>query len=104
MTILPIDVKERREAGDNFVLLDVREQWEYDLAHVPDSILIPLSQLPRRLSELDSDDEIVTMCHHGMRSASAQAILIDAGFLDVKNMSGGIDLYSATADPTIRRY
>jgi rhodanese-related sulfurtransferase len=104
MTILPIEVKQRRDAGDDFVLLDVREQWEYDTAHIPDAILIPLSQLPSRVSELDPDDEIVTLCHHGMRSASAQAFLLNAGFVDVKNMTGGIDAYSTTADPTIPRY
>jgi adenylyltransferase/sulfurtransferase len=104
MTILPVEVKQKREAGDGFVLLDVREQWEYDLAHIPDSVLIPLSQLQSRVSELDPDDEIITFCHHGMRSASAQAFLLNAGFLDVKNMTGGIDAYSVMADPTIPRY
>jgi adenylyltransferase/sulfurtransferase len=104
MTILPSEVRRKREAGGNFILLDVREQWEYDLAHIPDSILIPLSSLPARLSELDSTDEVITLCHHGVRSASAQSILINAGFLDVKNMTGGIDAYSTTADATIPRY
>ncbi|MEK7702838.1 MAG: rhodanese-like domain-containing protein [Nitrospirota bacterium] len=104
MTIHPIEVKRKKEAGEDFILLDVRERWEYDLAHIPDSVLIPLSELPRRIAEMDSLDEIVTVCHHGMRSASAQSFLIDAGFLDVKNMMGGIDAYSTTADPTIPRY
>ncbi len=104
MTILPLEVKRKREAGDDFVLLDVRERWEYDIAHIPDSVLIPLSELPRRIAEIDPTDEIVTVCHHGVRSASAQSLLIDAGFLDVKNMTGGIDAYSTTADPTIPRY
>jgi rhodanese-related sulfurtransferase len=104
MTILPIEVKRKKEAGDEMVLLDVRERWEYAVAHIPGSILIPLSELSRRLSEIDPLDEIVTVCHHGIRSASAQSILIEAGFLDVKNMTGGIDAYSLTADPTIPRY
>ena len=104
MNILPMEAKQKREAGDSFVLLDVREEWEYQRAHIPDSILIPMGEIPRRLSELDLDDEIVTLCHHGMRSASAQAFLIQSGFTNVKNMTGGIDAYSLTADPTIPRY
>jgi rhodanese-related sulfurtransferase len=104
MNIQPTEVKQKKEAGDAFILLDVREEWEYQRAHIPDSILIPLGALPRRLSELDPDDEIITMCHHGMRSASAQAFLIQSGFTNVSNMTGGIDAYSLSADPTIPRY
>ncbi len=104
MNIQPIEVKEKKDAGEDFILLDVREAWEYERSHVPDSILIPLSEIPRRLAELDKDDEIITMCHHGMRSASAQAFLIQQGFTNVTNMTGGIDAYSLTADPTIPRY
>lgn len=104
MNIQPIEVKQKKEAGESFILLDVREEWEYQRAHVQDSILIPLSEIPRRLSELNPYDEIITMCHHGMRSASAQAFLIQQGFSNVKNMIGGIDAYSLSADPTIPRY
>jgi rhodanese-related sulfurtransferase len=104
MNIQPIEVKGKKEAGDSFVLLDVREGWEYQSAHIPDSVLITLGELSRRLSELEKDDEIITMCHHGTRSASAQAFLIQSGFTNVRNMTGGIDAYSMTADPTIPRY
>ncbi len=104
MNILPIEVKQRKEAGEALVLLDVREEWEYQRAHIPDAILIPLSEIPRRLSELNRDDNIVTLCHHGGRSASAQAFLLQSGFSNVKNMTGGIDAYSLTADATIPRY
>jgi len=99
-----MEVKQKKEAGDSFVLLDVREEWEYQRAHIPGALLIPLGELHRRVSELDTDDEIITLCHHGMRSASAQAFLIQSGFLDVKNMTGGIDAYSLLADTTIPRY
>jgi len=99
-----MEVKQKKEAGDSFILLDVREEWEYQRGHIPDSVHIPLGELSRRVSELDTDDEIVTLCHHGMRSASAQAFLIQSGFSDVKNMTGGIDAYSLSVDPTIPRY
>ena len=104
MNITPMEVKQKKEAGDSFILLDVREEWEYQRGHIPDSVHIPLGELSRRVSELDTDDEIVTLCHHGMRSASAQAFLIQSGFSDVKNMTGGIDAYSLSVDPTIPRY
>jgi rhodanese-related sulfurtransferase len=104
MNTQPIEVKQKKEAGESFILLDVREEWEYQRAHIPDSILMPLSEIPKRLSELNPDDEIITMCHHGMRSASAQAFLIQQGFSNVSNMTGGIDAYSLSADTAIPRY
>ena len=104
MNILPVEVKQKKESGESFVLLDVREEWEYQRAHIPDSILIPLGEIARRFSELKKDEEIITLCHHGMRSASAQSFLMQSGFLNVKNMTGGIDAYSLTADPSIPRY
>ena len=102
--ISPLEVKEKREEGEPFILLDVREPWEYQAAHIADSVLIPLGQLPSRMNELDPDKEIVTLCHHGIRSQTAMAFLARAGFKNVKNLTGGIDAYSVTADPTIPRY
>ena len=102
--ISPIDVKKKKEEGDDFILLDVREPWDSQLARIPDSVLIPLGQLPLRLKELDPQKEIVTICHHGVRSMSALGFLLRNGFTGVKNLTGGIDAYSATADPSIPRY
>lgn len=102
--ISPLEVKEKREEGAPFILLDVREPWEYQTAHISGSVLIPLGQLQSRTSELDPDKEIVTICHHGVRSQTALAFLVRAGFKNVKNLTGGIDAYSLTADPTVPRY
>jgi rhodanese-related sulfurtransferase len=102
--ISPLEVKEKREEGEPFILLDVRESWEYQAAHIADSVLIPLGQLSSRMNELDPDKEIITLCHHGIRSQTALALLMRAGFKNVKNLTGGIDAYSITADPTIPRY
>ena len=102
--ISPQEVKQNIGNGDSFILLDVREPMEYKIAHLPDSVLIPLGELPARLGELDPEQEIVTMCHHGMRSQSALGILRQNGFTKVKNLSGGIDAYSQMADPSIPRY
>ena len=63
--------KEKRDNGNNVVLLDVREYHEYDIASIEDSVLIPLGELPDRLDELDENDEIIVHCHHGGRSLRA---------------------------------
>lgn len=102
--ITPLEVKNNREAGDEFIILDVREPLEYQIAHIPDSVLIPLGELKARIEELDPSKDIVTLCHHGMRSQSALGILLQHGFTKVKNLNGGIDAYSLTADPSIPRY
>ena len=102
--ISPQAVKQKREAGESFVILDVREPFEYKTANIPDSVLIPLGELPARIHELDHTQPIVTLCHHGMRSQSALALLLKHGFTDVKNLTGGIDAYSRMVDPSIPRY
>ena len=102
--ISPVEVKEKIEARAPFLLLDVREPWEYQTVHLSGSVLIPLGQLHSRLNELDPDKEIVTLCHHGIRSQTALSLLARAGFKNVKNLTGGIDAYSVTADPTVPRY
>jgi len=102
--ISAVALREKIERGDSFILMDVREPWEYQMAHIPNSVLMPLGELTHRLPTLNPDAEIITLCHHGIRSMTALAILAGNGFLNVKNMSGGIDAYSQIADPTIPRY
>ncbi len=84
-------------------VLDVRERWEYDLAHIQGAILIPLGELAHRLGELDPDRPLAVYCHHGMRSLQALQYLQGAGFTDVAHLRGGIDAYSQL-DPTVPRY
>jgi adenylyltransferase/sulfurtransferase len=86
------------------ILLDVREPFEWEVARVEGAQLIPLGQLPARLSELDRDREIFVMCHSGMRSAQAAEFLRSAGFAKVANVAGGIDAWSAQIDPDVPRY
>lgn len=102
--ISPLELKQKKERGEPFLLLDVREPVEFRFARIPDSVLIPLAQLPSRLGEIDPEQEIVTVCHHGVRSLTALGILVKNGFTKVKNLTGGIDAYSMTADPNIPRY
>ena len=86
------------------VLLDVREQWEFDLAKLNGSTLIPLATLPQSLAKLNRDAEIIAICHHGMRSADATNFLLQQGFSNVKNLVGGIDAWSAQVDRSVPRY
>lgn len=87
-------------------LLDVRQPWEFDLVSLPQSTLIPLNQLQERIGELQVDEGtcIVTVCHHGVRSLTAAAILERLGFPNVVSLAGGIDAWSMFMDPTLPRY
>jgi adenylyltransferase/sulfurtransferase len=102
--ITPKELKSRLDKGDKLVLLDVREQWEYNLAKLQGSTLVPLATLPQSLGTLNRDSEIIAICHHGMRSADATNFLLQQGFPNVKNLVGGIDAWSLQVDGTVPRY
>jgi rhodanese-related sulfurtransferase len=87
-------LKARLDAGDRPVLLDVREPWEYELARIEGSRLIPMSELGERFTELDPAAETVVICHHGNRSSYVTRALQGAGFEKVLNLEGGLDAYS----------
>ncbi|MHA3774206.1 molybdopterin-synthase adenylyltransferase MoeB [Verrucomicrobiota bacterium sgz303538] len=98
------ELKAKLDRGENFVLLDVREPFEYDICRIPGSRLIPLGQLPSRMSELDSADEIVLQCKSGARSARALKLLQEAGFAKLSNLEGGIHAWSEQVDSTVPKY
>lgn len=102
--ITPKELKSRLDKGESLVLLDVREQWEYDLAKLSGSTLIPLGTLPQSLAKLNPNSETIAICHHGMRSADATNFLLQQGFANVKNLVGGIDAWSVQVDGSIPRY
>jgi len=85
-------------------LLDVREPVEASFASLPDSLLIPLAELPDRLDELDRDTPFVVYCHHGVRSSRALGLLDRAGFTRVRHLTGGIDAWAVQVDPGMPRY
>lgn len=88
------------QAAGAFVL-DVRTQEEWNEYHAPNSVLVPLDQLPNRLSELPRDQEIVVVCRSGNRSATARDLLLKAGFGKVTSMAGGLKQWSAQGYPTL---
>jgi adenylyltransferase/sulfurtransferase len=96
--------RERQAKGDELVLVDVREPHEWEIVHIEGARLIPLSQLPDRLNELDGHAEIVTQCHHGARSMKALEILRGAGFGKVRSLAGGIDAWAERVEPGMPRY
>ena len=85
------------------MLLDVREPWEFTLARIEGSRLIPMGELPDRFSELDPAAETVVICHHGARSAYVARALGDAGYANVLILEGGLDAYSQI-DDSVPRY
>jgi molybdopterin/thiamine biosynthesis adenylyltransferase/rhodanese-related sulfurtransferase len=103
-TITATELKTKIDRKDRFVLVDVREPFEYDISRIPGSKLIPLGELPARLSELDSADDIVLHCKVGGRSAKALRILQEAGFRKLNNLQGGITAWSDEVDPSIPKY
>jgi adenylyltransferase/sulfurtransferase len=102
--ITPVEVKAKIDRGDEFVLIDVREPHEHQICNIPFARLIPLGDLPKRVNELDSADEIVAHCKSGTRSAKAVDFLKSAGFKKVRNMKGGILAWSDTVDPSVPKY
>ena len=100
----PVEVKSKIDRGDSFVLIDVRETHEYQICRIEYAKLIPLGDLPKRVNELDSADEIVAHCKSGVRSAKAVDFLKQAGFKKVRNMKGGILAWSDKVDPSVPKY
>jgi len=99
-------VQSKLDANADFLLLDCREADEHALVNLPQAMLLPMSELERRVGELEShrDREIVVHCHHGSRSLQVTAWLRQQGFHDVKSMAGGIDHWAVTIDSTLQRY
>ncbi len=108
---LPIEidvhtVKQMRDEGHPFVLLDCREQSEYELVRIEGATLVPMSEITQRVAELEAyrDKHIVVYCHHGGRSLQVTHWLRRQQFPRVQNMTGGIDAWSVAIDPELPRY
>jgi rhodanese-related sulfurtransferase len=95
----------RRAAGTPMTLLDVREDWEVELAPVPAEVVhIPMGLIAARLDELDPGRETVVICRSGGRSMEVARFLTTQGFDDVANLDGGILKWSRDLDPSIPQY
>jgi rhodanese-related sulfurtransferase len=86
-------------------LIDVREPWEVETARIEGSVPIPMGDVPARAhQELDPDEHLVVVCHHGVRSMNVTVWLRDNGFDHAQSLRGGIDAWSAEVDPAVGRY
>ena len=99
----PAELKQRLDAGEDLYVLDVREPYEFAIAHMGGH-LIPLNDLPQRIAELDPSREIVLHCKVGGRSQKAAEFLAQAGFKHLHNLAGGIQAWSEKVDPRVPKY
>ena len=102
--ITPTELHERLQRGEDLQLIDVRENWEWQIARIPGAKLIPLSDFESASSEIDRNREVVLYCKVGARSMHAAEYLADRGFSNVVNLSGGILRWADDVDPAVRRY
>jgi rhodanese-related sulfurtransferase len=100
------DLRKKQAAGEPIYLLDVRADWEHQLARIGEGPLVPMQELPQRLGELRPPQgaAFVCYCHHGMRSRQAASFLRQAGFPQAQSLAGGIDRWSLAIDPKVPRY
>lgn len=86
------------------LLLDVRQPWEYDICKLDNAQLVPMSQIPTKIDELDKDQEIVVICHHGIRSRQVANYLESSGFTNVINLNGGVAAWAQQVDSSMATY
>ena len=98
------ELKARRDRGENPLVIDVREEWELQLASIPGVVHVPMNQIPARLGEFQRNAETIVMCHAGGRSLRVAHFLAAQGFTDVANLSGGISAWTEAVDATVPRY
>lgn len=98
------DLKARREAGDDFMLLDCREALELQIAALDGAVHIPMGEIPARLDEIDAETPCAVLCHHGVRSLRVAMWLAQQGYTKVMSVRGGIDAWSKAIDPSVPIY
>lgn len=103
--ITPEQTQALMDSGERFILLDVREPWEYQTARIEGATLIPMGEIPARARrELNPEDQIVVYCHHGVRSLNVVYWLHQQGFTGAQSLQGGIDAWARQVDGNIPTY
>jgi len=104
-SITTVELKQEIDQGTTKILLDVREPWEYKLCQIQGSINLPLSSITGRVGELEQDQDMVLICHHGARSFQAACYLESIGFKGrLFNLEGGIDAWADKIDSNMQKY
>jgi rhodanese-related sulfurtransferase len=99
------ELRERlSQPGAKPVLLDVREGWELNICALPGALHIPMGQVPTHIEELNPEQEMVVVCHHGVRSLRVAHFLASRGFSKLYNLQGGVDAWAREIDPAMRTY
>jgi rhodanese-related sulfurtransferase len=103
--INPEEVKAQLDGQESLTLLDVREPWEVETSRIDGAKLMPMGEVPSRAHrELDPEEHIVVVCHHGVRSMNVTVWLRQQGFEKVQSMRGGIDAWSQRVDANVPSY
>lgn len=89
---------------DETRLVDVREPWEFDICHIPNSINIPMGEIPQRIDDFDEDIDTVIICHHGVRSRHVIQFLEQQAVGSLINLDGGVDAWARSVDPDMPVY
>jgi sulfur-carrier protein adenylyltransferase/sulfurtransferase len=105
-TITPLELKQKQDAGEDFLLVDVREPHEFEIVRIPGSVLIPKDRIlsGEAFAELPQDKQVVLHCKSGARSAEALAVLHQAGFKDAVHVGGGVLAWAREVDPSLPTY
>lgn len=103
-SISPKEAKTLIDSKSSIKIIDVREEWEHNLAKLEKSLLIPIREFPRQLAKFELEGTYLIYCHYGSRSFFACAVMAQKGFKDVYNLEGGIDAWARTVDRSIPKY
>src|SRR5258707_1559175 len=94
LEITPAEAKQRLDRGEGVLLVDVREPWEFELCRINGAKLIPMGTVPANLQALDTDDEVICYCHHGMRSLDVAVLLAGPGGAPGQSLARGTELWA----------
>jgi rhodanese-related sulfurtransferase len=100
----PLQVKELLDGGTDMVLVDVREKWEFEYCHIPNSIHISVTDIPDNISKLETKKPLILVCHNGRRSRHIGEELIKNGFDNLINLKGGVDQWADDIDVSMPKY
>jgi len=102
--VTPGELKDLLHQQQPPLLIDVRDPWEYEQAHIEGALLLPLDELYAKAPDLPHERELIVYCHHGTRSAAAAQLLMKYNYANVKNLLDGIHRWALEIDPTMPRY
>src|SRR5262249_56959901 len=104
LEITVVELQRKKKAGEPFLLVDVREPWEYETCRIEGAKLIPMRTIPANLQQLDVDQDVICYCHHGQRSLDVAAWLRAQGVETAQSLAGGHHRWALANDPSVSRY